>query len=91
MKLLVRIRERIEIAYITIVFVSVLVGFVITAFLAHITWALAREWVLSIRAAKTVIWVLTWELVLAQDTTVTVHDLLVYLVYHSYYKISKKN
>ena len=43
MKLLVRIRERIEIIYITIVFVSVLVGFVIPAILAHVTRALARE------------------------------------------------
>ena len=48
MKLLVRISERIEIVYITIVFVSVLVCFVIAAILAHITW------VLSIRTAKTV-------------------------------------
>ena len=39
MKLLVRIRERIKIIYITIVFVSVLVGFIIAA---HVIWALAR-------------------------------------------------
>ena len=69
MKLLVRIVERIEIVYITIVFVSVLVGFVIAAILAHITWALARE-ELSIRTAKTVAWVLTWEWALARDTMV---------------------
>ena len=50
-KLLVRIRERIEIIYITIVFVSVLVCFVIPMILAHVTWALAQEWALSIRTA----------------------------------------
>ena len=70
MKLLVRIRERIKIIYINIVFVSVLVGFVIAVILAHVTWVLAREWVLSIRTAKIVTWVLTRELVLARDTTV---------------------
>ena len=36
--------------------------------LAHITWALAREWALFIRAAKTVTWAL------ARDTTV--HEIL---------------
>ena len=72
MKLLVRIRERIEIIYmyIIIVFISVLVGFVIAATLAHITWALAWEQALSIQTAKTVTWALTWEWVLAWDTTV---------------------
>ena len=59
MKLLVRIREKIEIVYITIVFVSVLVGFVIAVILAPVTWALAREWALSIQTAKTVTWALT--------------------------------
>ena len=39
MKLLVRVREKIVIVYITIVFVSVLVSFVIAAILAHVTWA----------------------------------------------------
>ena len=34
--------------------------------LAHVTWALAREWALFIRAAKTVTWALT------RDTTVHV-------------------
>ena len=38
--------------------------------LAHFTWALAREWALFIRAAKTVTWALTWEWALARDTTV---------------------
>ena len=38
--------------------------------LAHVTWVLAQEWALSIRAAKTVTWVLTLECALAQDTTV---------------------
>ena len=47
MKLLIRIRERIEIVYITIVFISVLVSFVITAILAHVNWTLAQEWALS--------------------------------------------
>ena len=70
MKLLVRIRERIKIVYITIVFVSVLVGFVITAILLHVTWVLAWEWALSIRTAKTVTWVFTQEWALAQATTV---------------------
>ena len=41
MKLLVRIKEKIEIVYITIVFVSVLVGFVVAVILAHVIWALA--------------------------------------------------
>ena len=58
-KLLVRIRREIEIIYITIVFVGVLVGFVIAAILAQVTW------VLSVRTAKTVTWTLTWEWVLA--------------------------
>ena len=60
-KLLVRTRERIESVYITIVFVSVLVGFIIT----HVAWVLAQEWVLSIQTAKTVTWALTrkWTLV----------------------------
>ena len=44
--------ERIEIFYITTVFISVLVCFVIAAILAHIAWVLAREWMLSIRTAK---------------------------------------
>ena len=70
MKLLVKIRERVEIVYIIIVFVSVLVGFVITVILAHVTWALAQEWALSILTAKIVTWVLTQEWALAQDTTV---------------------
>ena len=48
----------------------VLVGFVIAAILAHITWALAREWALSFRTAKTVTLALTREWVLAWDTTV---------------------
>ena len=60
-KLLVRIRERIEIVYITIVFVSVLVGFVIIVILIHVTWALAWEWALSIRTARTVTWALIRE------------------------------
>ena len=38
--------------------------------LAHLTWALAREWALSIRTAKTVTWALTREWALARDTTV---------------------
>ena len=42
--------------------------------LAHVTWALAREWALFIRAAKTVIWALTQEWALAQDTTVVIND-----------------
>ena len=46
--------------------VSVLVGFVIAAILAHVTWALAQEWVLSIRTAKTVTWALTREWVSLQ-------------------------
>ena len=62
-KLLIRIRERIEmmIVYITIIFVSVLVGFIIAVLiiLAHITWALAWEWAVSIGTAKTVTWALT--------------------------------
>ena len=37
-KLLIRIRERIKIVYVTIAFISVLVGFVIAVILAHITW-----------------------------------------------------
>ena len=42
--------------------------------LAHVTWALAREWALFIRAAKTVTWALTREWALARDTTVnTIH------------------
>ena len=61
MKLVVRIKERIQFVYITIVFISVLVGFVITVILAHITWAL------SIRTAKTVTWVLTREWALTCD------------------------
>ena len=69
-KLLVKIRERVEIIYIIIVFVSVLIGFVIAVILAHVTWALAQEWALSILAAKTVTWVFTQEWALAWDTTV---------------------
>ena len=64
-KLLIRIRERSEIVYITIVFLSVLIGFVIAAILVHVIWAPAREWALSIRTAKTVTWALT------RDTMVT--------------------
>ena len=56
MKLLVRIRERIEIVYITIIFISVLVGYVVAVILAHVTRALAREWALSIQTAKIVTW-----------------------------------
>ena len=33
--------------YITTVFISILVGFIIVAILAHVTWALAREWALA--------------------------------------------
>ena len=40
--------------------------------LAHVTWALAHEWALFTRAAKTVTWALTWEWVLVRDSTVTV-------------------
>ena len=54
MKLLVRIRERLKIVYIIIVFVSVLIGFVTAVILAHVTWVLAQEWALSIQTAKTV-------------------------------------
>ena len=70
MKLFVRIREGIKIVYITIIFVSVLVSFVIPAILTHVTWALAQEWVLSNRTAQTVTWALTREWALARDTTV---------------------
>ena len=66
MKLLLRIRERIKIIYITVVFISV-VGFVIVVTLAHVTWVLAQEWALSIRTAQTVTWVL------ARDTMVYVY------------------
>ena len=38
--------------------------------LAHVTWALAWEWALFIRAAKTVTWALTREWALARDTMV---------------------
>ena len=38
--------------------------------LAHVTWALAREWALSIRIAKTVTWALNREWALARDTMV---------------------
>ena len=38
--------------------------------LAHVAWALAREWALSIPTAKTVTWALTREWALARDTTV---------------------
>ena len=38
--------------------------------LVHVTWALAREWALFIRAAKTVTWALTREWARARDTTV---------------------
>ena len=69
-KLLVRIRKRIKIIYITIVFVSVLIGFIIAAILAHVTWAHVREWALSIQIAKTVTWALIREWALAQETTV---------------------
>ena len=31
----------------------------LAAILTHVTWALAREWALSIRKAKTVTWELT--------------------------------
>ena len=63
MKLLVN-QKRIKIVNISIIFVSVIVDFIIIVILAHVTWALVREWVLSIRTAKTVTWVLT------RDTTV---------------------
>ena len=39
--------------------------------LAHVTWALAQEWALFIRAAKTVTLARTREWALAWDTTVT--------------------
>ena len=82
-KLLIRIRERIKIVYITIVFISALVGFIITAVLAHVTWALAQEWVLSIRTAKTVTWTLTREWALAQDTMVisSLHMIHMYIIH----------
>ena len=35
-----------------------------------VTWVLAQEWALFLRAAKTVTWALTWEWALARDTTV---------------------
>ena len=57
-------QRKIDIVYITIVFVSVLVGFVIAAILAHVTWAL------SIRTVKIVTWVLTQEWTLGWDTMV---------------------
>ena len=38
--------------------------------MAHVTWTLAQEWALSIRATKTVTWALTQEWVLARDTMV---------------------
>ena len=38
--------------------------------LAHVTWALAWEWMFFIRAAKTVTWALIQEWVLARDTAV---------------------
>ena len=79
MKLLVRIKEKIEMVYITIVFISVLVGFVVAVILAHVIWVLARKWALSILTAKTVIWALTQEWVLARDNTVcifTIHSSL---------------
>ena len=38
--------------------------------LAHVTWALAGEWALSIQAAKIVTWALTREWALGRDTTV---------------------
>ena len=41
--------------------------------LAHVTWALAQEWALFIRAAKAVTWSLNREWALAQDTTVQCH------------------
>ena len=57
--------------------------------LAHVTWALAREWALFIRAAKTVTWALTWEWALAWDTTVIVFAMevpnLPIYVYHKSY------
>ena len=77
-KLLIRIRERIEVLHITIVFVSVIVGFVIAAVLVHITWAFAQEWVLSNQTAKTVTWALTREWAFARDTIVIPH-------LHAYY------
>ena len=77
-KLLIRIRERIEILHITIVFVSVIVGFFIAAVLVHITWAFAQEWVLSIQTAKTVTWALTREWAFVRDTIVIPH-------LHAYY------
>ena len=41
--------------------------------LAYVTWALAWEWALFIRAAKTITWALTREWAVAQDTTVILH------------------
>ena len=79
MKLLARIRERIEIVYITIIFISVLVGFVIPAILAHVTWALVWEWALSIRTAQTFTWALTREWSFVSDTTVVNLEQLVQL------------
>ena len=38
--------------------------------LAHVTWVLAWEWALFIRAPKTVTWALTREWALVWDTTV---------------------
>ena len=38
--------------------------------LAHVIWALAREWELSIRISQTVTWALTSEWSLVRDTTV---------------------
>ena len=39
--------------------------------LAHVTWALAQEWALSIQTAKTTVtWALTQEWALARDTMV---------------------
>ena len=73
MKLLVRIRESIEIVYITVVFISVLAGFVIARILARVTWVLAQEWAISILTAKIVTWALIREWVLVRDTTVLGH------------------
>lgn len=50
--------------------------------LAHVTWALAREWALFIRAAKTVTWALTQAWALAQDTTVSDTGTIHYMYGH---------
>ena len=73
-------QRRIDIVYITIVFVSVLVSFVIAVILANVTWAL------SIRTAKTVTWALTQEWTLGRDTVVYT---CIYLVAIKNYSIAE--